>query len=127
MSFWYGNILVSCHITNLKLNITNYHLEAYFDCTGETLRHINGKFIESKHHSLRMSEERHGYVVRRKLGTPIHMDKALRSIVFENSKNAGFISAQKMRLRRPSTPRSSPHSSPRGYKYSQMYLDTIGE
>ena len=36
----------------------------------------NGEFVETCHSSLRQSDERHGFKVKRKLGTPIHMQKS---------------------------------------------------
>ena len=117
----------------LKIHVIYDHLEDYFECTGETLKYQNGEFIESKHSKLRMAEENHGFKVKRKLATPVHLDNALRSIVFQNSKHSGEIPANMMRLRKYSSSSSSsnsstPSSSPRkGYKFSKMYLDTIGE
>ena len=53
------------------------------------------KHIEIKHSKLRMAEETHGFKVKRNLATPIHLDKALRSIVFDNSKHSEGIPAKK--------------------------------
>ena len=52
--------------------------------------------------------------ISRKIGTPIHQKMALKSLVWHNSKGAGFVSPQEFGIRK-SSPRvwGSPLSSPR--------------
>ena len=52
------------------------------------------------------------FKVTRKIGTPVHKELALKSLVWHNSKRAGYVSPAEFRLR-TSSPRSSPLSSPR--------------
>ena len=49
--------------------------------------------------------------VTRKIGTPVHKELALKSLVWHNSKRAGYVSPAEFRLR-TSSPRVSSLSSP---------------
>ena len=89
----------------LKIHVITAHYKYYFAKTGTTFRHTNGEFTESCHSSLRKSEEIHGVKVVRKLGTPTHKKKSLKSLNIFNSKRAGFTTP--LRLRKPS-PSDSP-------------------
>ena len=51
------------------------HQRHYFEEMGETLKDTNGEFTETCHSTLRISEERHGLKIVRKVGTPIHQYK----------------------------------------------------
>ena len=75
----------------LKTHITIHHYLYFFQTTRKTMRLTNGEFHESCHSSLRQSEERSNFKVKRKLGTPIHQYKSWQSLVFYNSKRAGRI------------------------------------
>ena len=70
----------------------------------------NGEFVETCHSSLRQSEERHGFGVKKKLGTPMHMQKSWQSLVLYNSKRAGHITP--IRLRKKSYSTRSPNATP---------------
>ena len=78
------------------------------------MRFINAEFTETVHSTLKMSERIHTFKITRKIGTPIHKEMALKSMVWHNSKRAGYVSPNDFRLRK-SSPRvwSSPMSSPR--------------
>ena len=56
----------------------------------------------------------HKFKISRKIGTPVHKEMALKSLVWHNSKRAGYVSPGDFQLRK-SSPRvwSSPMSSPR--------------
>ena len=56
----------------LKIHIIFHHFYDYFSVRGETLRTKSAEFTESAHSKLRIHEERHGYAVKTKLGTPAH-------------------------------------------------------
>ena len=76
---------------NLKVCIIVDHYKEYFNLTGKTLRHTNGEFVESSHYSIKNEDRTHGFKVKRAIGTPLHKEKALKSIIWHNSKRAGFI------------------------------------
>ena len=59
------------------------------------------------HSTFKMSERIHKFKITRKIGTPIHKELALKSLVWHNSKRAGYVSPAEFRLR-TSSPRSSP-------------------
>ena len=73
------------------------------------MRWTNGEFHESCHSTLRQSEERSNFKVKRKLGTPMHQFKSWQSVVFYNSKRAGHITP--LRLRRSSYPHSAAYKA----------------
>ena len=75
-----------------------HHYGYYFQNTGKTFRSTNGEFTESANSTLRRSEETHGFKVVRKLGTPLHKEKSLKSLTFFNSKRIGGNPVLKMRL-----------------------------
>ena len=96
----------------LKTLVIYHHLEDYFDWTGKTLKYLNAEAIETAHSTLKKEEEKHGFKVRRNLGSPMHLKKSLQGLIWHNSKRAGFIKASKFQLRVFSSPNSSPSSSP---------------
>ena len=51
----------------LKVHVIVHHYKYYFEKTGVTLRDTNGEFTETCHSSLRISEERHGFKIVKKL------------------------------------------------------------
>ena len=75
----------------LKVHIIIHHYQYFFTKSGQTMKLTNGEFVETCHSSLRQSEERHGLKVKKKLGTPMHMQKIWQSLVLYNSKRAGHI------------------------------------
>ena len=103
----------------LKVHIIFHHYEDYFDWTGVTLRYTNGEFVESSHSSIKKEERCHGFKVVRKMGTPVHKQKALQSLIWHNSKRAGFTPSSKFRLR-ISSPHMSPFSSPSSSSIQQF-------
>ena len=78
------------------------------------MRFTNAEFTKTAHSTFKMSERIHKFKILRKIGTPIHKEMALKSLVWLNSKRAGYVSPNDFRLRN-SSPRvwSSPMSSPR--------------
>ena len=79
-----------------------------------TMRLTNAEFTETTHSTFKMSERIHKFRISRKIGTPVHQEMALKSLVWHNSKRAGFVSPQEFRIRK-SSPKvwGSPLSSPR--------------
>ena len=101
----------------LKTHIIIHHYMYFFQKTKKTMRLTNGEFHESCHSTLRQSEERSNFKVKRKIGTPMHQYKSWQSLVFYNSKRAGHITP--LRLKR----KSSPHSpSVRSSPFSKQFL-----
>ena len=49
----------------LKVHIIIHYYQYYFSKSGQTMRLTNGEFVETCHSSLRQSEERHGFKVKR--------------------------------------------------------------
>ncbi len=67
--------------------------------TNTTTRDTNGEFVETLHSTLRLHEEHHGFKVVRRLGSKIHLKKALSSHVSHKSLRAGFSPARDLMLR----------------------------
>ena len=88
------------------------HNSDYFHRTNQTIRLTNAEFTETAHSTFKMSERIHKFKISRKIGTPVHKEMALKSLVWHNSKRAGFVSPSDFRLRK-SSPRvwASPLSS----------------
>ena len=78
------------------------HLNDYFEFTGKTFRNTNEEFGESAHSTLFKHENRSMYRVTKKLGTPIHLQKAIKSHVEFNSRNAGLVPSSEFTLRKTS-------------------------
>ena len=74
--------------------------------TGRTFRHTNGEFVESTHYSIKNGDRTHNFKVKRVIGTPVHREKTLKSIIWHNSLRAGFTKASDFRLRTASPLRS---------------------
>ena len=64
------------------------HFSFYFKQTGRNFCYTNGKGLESSHSALRKSEEKDGFKISRKLGTPNHAASGISSLTFYNSKRA---------------------------------------
>ena len=103
----------------LKIHVIYHHYRDYFDWTGKTLKYNNGEFCESTHSTLRKEEGVSNFKVTKAIGTPIHQQKSLQSLVWHNSKKAGQTPSCQMRLRF-SSPRSEPDK--KEYKFSQRFL-----
>ena len=98
----------------LKLHVIIDHYSDYFMWTGRTMKYTNAEFTETAHSTFKMSERIHKFKVTRKIGTPVHKELALKSLVWHNSKRAGYVSPAEFRLRTSSPgPGVSPLSSPR--------------
>ena len=80
--------------------------------TGTNFRNTNGEFVEAAHYSLKNHEHDHGYVVKKKQGTPHHLLKALQSLSSFNSMRVGATPPQEFTLRKKKTPSSTPLSTP---------------
>ena len=91
----------------LKIHVILDHYSTYFEKAGKTMWHTNGEFPESAHSTLRKHEERHGFKVKKGLGSQGHVKKSARSLSQLNSRKIG--STPPIRLR--ASPFSSPLSS----------------
>ena len=54
------------------------------------MKFTNGEFTETTHSTFKISEGQHNFHVNRMLGTPVHREKAMTSIVWHNIRKAGF-------------------------------------
>ena len=93
----------------LKIHVISNHFGEYFSKMGEIFSNTNGEGLETAHSSLRISEERHGLKIVRKIGTPIHGSLSKKSLVFYNSKRAK-MNLPLRKLFNTSSPLSSPNS-----------------
>ena len=100
----------------LKTHVILAHFEWYFKNTGTNFRNTNGEFLEAVHYSLKRHEVEHGYVVKKKQGTPTYLLKSLQSISSYNSLRIGSTPPQDFTLRRKSTP--SPNTTPKVKQWS---------
>ena len=94
----------------LKVHIIIHHYQYFFEKSGKTMKMTNGEFVETCHYSLKQSEDIHGLKVKKKLGTPMHMQKSWQSIVLYNSKRAGHVTP--LRLKKKSSSSRTPKTSP---------------
>ena len=86
---------------SLKTHIIYHHYEDYFSWTGKTLRYTNGEFVEATHYTFKRDDQTHKFKVVRKIGTPTHKELSLKSLVWHNSRRAGYIPSEKFRIRSP--------------------------
>ena len=84
----------------MKVHIILHHYQDYFDWTGKTMRFTNGEFVESTHYSIKNEEKTHNFKVKRLMGTPKHLEKSMKSLVWHNSRRVGMTSPEKLKLRR---------------------------
>ena len=84
----------------LKVHIILHHYKDYFDMTQKSMRFTNGEFVESTHYSIKNEERTHNFKVKRMMGTPIHIEKSKKSLVWHNSRRLGMTPPEKLRLRR---------------------------
>lgn len=96
----------------LKIHVILHHYSDYFEWTGNTMRYTNAEFTETAHATFKMSERIHKFKVTRKIGTPIHKELALKSLVWHNSRRVGYVSPSDFVLRRKSSPRIGSPGSP---------------
>ena len=84
----------------LKVHIILHHYKDNFDMTQKSMRFTNGEFVESTHYSIKNEERTHNFKVKRMMGTPIHLEKSKKSLVWHNSRRLGMTPPEKLRLRR---------------------------
>jgi hypothetical protein len=96
------DILYDQHNINmtLKIHVIVDHFQDYFDWTKKTFKFTNGEFMESIHSTVKRAEMQHGLKVTRHLGSPMHIEKSLKSIVWHNSRRVGFLKSESFRLRK---------------------------
>ena len=68
------------------------------------MKFTNGEFTETTHSTFKISERQHNFHVNRMLETPVYREKAMKSIVWHNTKKAGFTPPSMIKLRK-----NSPH------------------
>ena len=66
------------------------------------LNQTNGEFTETTHSTFKISERQHNFHVNRMLGTPVHKEKAMKSIVWHNTRKAGFTPPSMFKMRKSS-------------------------
>ena len=76
----------------IKIHVILDHYQDYFKWTNKTMRLTNEEFTETAHSTFKMSERIHRFKIFRKIGTLVHKDMALKSLVWHNSKRAGYVS-----------------------------------
>ena len=97
---------------SLEIHVILHHYSEYFEWTGTTMRYTNAEFTETAHATFEMSERIHKFKVTRKIGTPVHKEMALKSLVWHKSRRAGYVSPSEFVLRRISSPRVGIPGSP---------------
>ena len=107
----------------LKTHVILDHFEWYFKNAGTNFRITNGEFLEAVHYSLKRHEVEHGYVVKKKQGTPTHLLKSLQSISSYNSTRTGATPPQDFTLRKNNTP--SPLQKPKNGVSPRLYCQGI--
>ena len=73
------------------------------------MKFTNGEFTETTHSTLKISERQYNFYVKRMLGTPIHREKAKKSIVWHKTKKIGFTKPSMFKLRKSSSYVMSPN------------------
>ena len=66
------------------------------------MKFTNLQFTETSHSTFKISERQHNFHVNRMLETPVHREKAMKSIVWHNTKKAGFTPPSMFILRKSS-------------------------
>lgn len=84
----------------LKIHVIYHHYEDYFQWTKKTMKYTNGEFTETAHSVFKTSERTHMFKVNKMLGTPGHQEKSLKSLVWHNSRRAGFTPPDHFRIRK---------------------------
>ena len=84
---------------SLKVHIIIHHYRDYFEWTGKNFRYTNGEFVEASHYSIKNEDKTHNFKVTRGIGTPIHREKLLKSMIWHNSKRTGLTPPGKFTLR----------------------------
>ena len=64
------------------------------------MKFTNSDFTETTHSTLKLSERQHNFHVNRMLRTPAHREKAMKSIVWHNTRKAGFTPPSMFKLRK---------------------------
>ena len=91
----------------LKTHVILEHFAYYFKNSGTNFRTTNGEFFEAAHYSKKKHEFDHGYVVKKRQGTPHHLLKSLQSLSHYNSIRVGSTPPQDLLLRKRRTPSPS--------------------
>ena len=73
------------------------------------MKFTNGEFTETTHSTFKISERQHNFYVNRMLGTPVHREKAMKSIVWHHTQKAGFTDPSMFKLRKRSPYVMSPN------------------
>jgi hypothetical protein len=105
----------------LKIHVILDDYKDYFDWTNKTFRYTNGEFVESSHSSLKIEEQNHGFRVCRKLESDIHQQKSWQSLVWHNSKRAGFSPASNFRIKKANPPSTAPTQ----YRFSKKFVESL--
>ena len=66
------------------------------------MKFTNGEFTETTHSTFKISEKQHNFHVNRMLGTPVHLEKAIKSIVWHNTGKAEFTPPSMFKMRKSS-------------------------
>ena len=93
----------------LKIHVIYDHYEFFFENSGNSMKFTNGEFTETTHSTFKISEKQHNFHVNRMLGTPVHREKAMKSIVWHNTRKAGFTPPSMFKLRKSSPYGMSPN------------------
>ena len=93
----------------LKIHVIYDHYEFFFENSGNSMKFTNGEFTETTHSTFKISERQHNFHVNRMLGTPVHREKAMKSIVWHNTRKAGFTPPSMFKLRKSSPYGMSPN------------------
>ena len=99
----------------LKVHVIYNHLEDYFDWTATSLKFLNGEAVETAHSTIRIAEERHGLIVRKNIGSEEHLQKALKSHIWHNSRKAGIFKPSHFHIR---SPRGSPNHTKNEFPFN---------
>ena len=75
----------------------------------KTMNFTNGEFTVTTHSTFKISERLHNFHVNRRLGTPFHRENAMKSIVWHNTRKAGFTPPSLLKLRKSSPYGMSPN------------------
>ena len=73
------------------------------------MKFTNSEFTETTHSTLKISERQHIFYINRMLGTPVHREKAMESIVWHNTQKAWFTPPSMFKLRKNSPYVMSPN------------------
>ena len=84
----------------LKIHVIYDHYDFFLKILETLMKFTNGEFTETTHSTFKISERQHNFHVNRMLGTPVHREKAMKSIVWHNTRKAGFTPPSMFKLRK---------------------------